>query len=250
MEHQFRKKLNDGELLIGTMITLNSLEVAEILKLAGYDWLFLDAEHGAFQALDMQSILQASGSYTPCLVRVPTNDEVSIKKALDIGAAGIIVPSVNTRKQAEKVVRLSKFPPQGNRGVGLSRASSYGFKFQEYLEKANEETAVIIQVEHIESVKNVEDIVQVKGVDAVFVGPYDLSASLGIMGKVDHPKVTAAVARVTEVCKDAGISLGIFGISAEAVKPYIKRGYTLIAVSADILMLGEVGKQILSQVKT
>ena len=249
MVHQFRKKLRSGELLIGTMITLNSPEVAEIMKLAGYDWLFLDAEHGSLETLEMQRILQAAGSQTPCLVRVSISDEVPIKKALDIGAAGIIAPLVNSQQQAERVVRLAKYAPLGTRGVGLSRAHSYGFKFQEYLEKANEDITVVIQVEHIESVNNIERIAQVKGVDGVFVGPYDLSASLGILGKVNHPKVVAAIERVTEVCQDAGIPLGIFGISAKAVRPYMERGYTLIAVSADIMMLGEAGRQLLSQVK-
>ena len=175
---------------------------------------------------------------TPCIVRVEASAEVPIKKALDIGAAGIIAPMVNSAEQAEQVVRWAKYAPLGTRGVGIGRAHGYGAKFQEYVQHANENVAVIVQAEHIDAVNNIEKIVQVAGVDAVLVGPYDLSASLGRLGEVRHPEVVAAIEHVTQVCQAAQMPLGIFGLSAEAVKPYIERGYTLITVGVDTVLLG------------
>ncbi len=249
MEHQFRQRLQSGELLVGTMVTFGSPEVAEILTGVGFDWLFIDAEHAPFAALDIQRVLQGAGSKMPCLIRLAASEEVLIKKALDIGAAGIIAPMVNSAEQAERVVRWSKYAPVGTRGVGLGRAHGYGMGFQEYIESANQDVAVVIQAEHIEAVENIKAIVQVAGIDGVLIGPYDLSASLGRLGEVEHPEVVAAIGRVTDACQAAGIPLGVFGISAEAVKPYIERGYTLIVAGVDTMMLGTAAGKLLAQVK-
>jgi 2-dehydro-3-deoxyglucarate aldolase len=249
MTHQFRTRLLNGELLIGTVVTLSCPEVAELLAGAGFDWLFLDAEHSPLEARDMQALLQGAGAATPCLVRLSSGEQVPIKKALDIGAAGIIAPQVNSPEQAQAVVRFSKYPPLGARGVGIGRAHGYGLSFQEYVDTANQNVAVIVQAEHIQAVENIESIVSVPGVDGVLVGPYDLSASLGRMGQVDHPEVTGAIDHVTCVCREAGVRLGIFGASPDAVKPYIQKGYTLIAVGGDMLMLGEAARSVLAELK-
>jgi 2-keto-3-deoxy-L-rhamnonate aldolase RhmA len=230
------------------MVTLPSPEIAEILTLVGFDWLFLDAEHGLFDAPSIQSVLQGAGARMPCLVRLAASQEVPVKKALDVGAAGIIAPMVNSAEQAKHVVRLSKYAPLGSRGVGLGRAHGYGLRFDEYVATANEDTAVIVQAEHIQAVENMQEIVKVMGIDAVLVGPYDLSASLGKPGEVNHPQVLSAIERVTSVCRQAGVPLGVFGVSAEAVKPYINRGYTLIVAGVDTVMLGEAAKQLLARV--
>jgi 2-dehydro-3-deoxyglucarate aldolase len=248
MSHSFRERLKARELLVGTMVTLGSPEVAEIMADADFDWLFLDAEHSALGTLDLQRLLQGAGS-TPGVVRVASSAEVPIKKALDIGAAGIIAPLVNSAEQAAQVVRWAKYAPLGTRGVGIGRAHGYGAKFQEYVQQANEHVAVIVQTEHIDAVNNIEAIVQVAGVDAVFVGPYDLSASLGHLGEVRHPEVVAAIEHVTQVCQSAQLPLGIFGLSAEAVKPYIERGYTLITVGVDTVLMGNAARQLLEQVR-
>lgn len=247
MGHEFRKRLLDGDLLVGTMVSLGYPEVGELLAQAGFDWLFLDAEHSPMTPAIMQAVMQGAGREMPCLVRLPSGDEVAIKKALDIGAAGIIVPMVNSAGQAAQMVQWAKYPPQGTRGVGLGRATGYGHAFQEYLDSANEETAVVVQAEHIQAVKNIEAIVGVPGVDAVLIGPYDLSASMGLIGQVAHPEVQEAIGRVTQVCREVNVPLGIFGVTAEAVKPYIKRGYTLIVAGADSIMLGAGAREILQQ---
>src|SRR5512136_769867 len=227
MTPSFRQRLKNHGTLIGTIVSFASPEVAEVLSAAGFDWLFLDAEHNPLDALAIQRIVIGAGS-TPCLVRLARGDEVSIKKALDVGAAGIIAPLINSAEQAAQVVRWAKYAPLGTRGVGVGRAHGYGFAFQEYVSRANDEIAVVVQAEHIDAVNNMEAIVQVPGIDAVLVGPYDLSASLGRLGEVQHPAVVAAIERVTQVCRAAHMPLGIFGMTLEAVKPYIERGYTLV----------------------
>lgn len=249
MLHNFRTKLKNGELLIAPMVTLSCPETAEILSEVGYDWLFLDAEHSTYSPADLQTIIGRVGHTLPCLVRVAAPEEVDIKKALDIGAAGIIAPQVNTTEIAEKVVSYSKYAPAGTRGVGLGRAHGYGFSFDEYLGSANEKGTVVVQAEHIDAVNNIEQIAKVPGIDAVLIGPYDLSASLKKIGKIDHPDVVNAIQHVTDVCRENNIPLGIFGVTVDAVKPYIDQGFTLITVGVDTVMLGQAARKMLGQLK-
>lgn len=246
----FRSRVAARETLIGTMVTLPLAATAEILADAGFDWLFLDAEHGALAVADILGILQAVERDLPCVVRIERADEVAIKRVLDIGAAGIVVPQVNTAETAAAVVRYARYAPDGARGVGLARAHRYGFAFEPYLARANADVAVIVQAEHAEAVENIESIVEVPGVDAVLLGPYDLSASLGRMGELDHPDVRRAVDRVTTVCLDAGMPLGYFGVSAEAVQPMMDRGYSLIVAGVDTLMLGAGARRITDALKS
>jgi 2-dehydro-3-deoxyglucarate aldolase len=248
MDHHFRQRLKSGERLIGTMITLASAETTEVLASVGFDWFFLDNEHSPLEAPHLQRIIQAAGS-TPCIVRVSHSAEVPIKKALDIGAAGIIAPQVNSAEQAAQVVSWAKYAPLGTRGVGIGRAHGYGLKFQEYVNSANDDVAVVVQAEHVDAVNHIEAIVQGPGVDAVLIGPYDLSASLGRLGEVTHPEVVAAIDRVTQACHAAHMPLGIFGLSVQAVQPYIDRGYSLIVVGVDTVLLGTAAKQLLAQVR-
>jgi 2-dehydro-3-deoxyglucarate aldolase len=245
----FRSRLAQGETLLGTMLTLPNASVAEILADAGYDWLFVDGEHGPLETHDILAILQAVGDRIACLVRVPAAGEVSIKQALDLGSDGIIVPQVNSAEEAARVVQWSRYAPQGSRGVGLARAHGHGRRFKEYVETANDRTVVVVQAEHIRAVENIEAIVQVPGIDAVLLGPYDLSASLGKMGQIDDPAVVAAIDHITTVCQQAKIPLGHFGVTAAAVQPFIDRGYTLITAGVDTLFLGQSAGQMLKQLR-
>ena len=249
MFHDFRARLLRKDLLVGTMVTLATPEVAELLSSVGFDWLFLDAEHGALATRDLQALVQAAGAAAPCVVRVEAAAEVPIKKALDIGAAGVIVPQVNSAAQAREVVRFAKYSAQGARGVGVTRAHGYGLRLREDLRDANDQVAVIVQAEHIDAVTQIEEIVRVPGVDAVMIGPYDLSASLRRMGEIDHPEVLAAIDRVTRACHDAGVPLGYFGVSAAAIQPYAARGYTLLVASTDTVLLGQAAQHILGELK-
>lgn len=249
MEQGFRSRIAAGDVLVGTMVTLNSPEVAELLSGVGFDWLFVDAEHSPLGPLELQRIMQGAGRQIPCLVRLPAAGEVPIKKALDSGAAGIIVPQINTAQAAESVVRLAKYAPEGGRGVGVSRAHQYGLSFQAYVDTANEDLAVVVQAEHIEAVQNIEEIVAVPGIDAILVGPYDLSASLGKLGQVNDPEVREAIDRVTGACLYAGVRLGIFGMTAAAVRPYIDAGYTLIVAGIDTVLLGRAAADLLAELR-
>ena len=245
----FRSRLRNRELLVGTMVTIMAPETSEILAKAGFDWLFLDGEHGVFGAPELQAVIGRVDHIIPCIVRVPAAEETPIKKALDVGAAGIVVPQVNSASTAENVVQLCRFPPEGTRGVGLGRAYGYGLEFSDYVSKANENISVIVQAEHIEAVQNINEIARVKGIDAVLIGPYDLSASLGKMGEVNHPDVVKAIDHIAEVCREAKIPLGIFGVDEGAVKPYIDKGFNLIIAGTDTLMLGKAGREIVAHLK-
>jgi 4-hydroxy-2-oxoheptanedioate aldolase len=241
----FRKRLLRGDVLVGTLITLPSAEVAEILAEVGFDWLFIDTEHSPFNAYGAQTILQAAGPGCPCLVRVPANGEVWIKKALDIGAHGIIAPQVNSVADAEAVVRMCKYPPGGTRGVGIGRAHKYGLGFNAYMERANNEIAVILQAETAQAVKNISGIVKVPGIDAIFIGPYDLSAALGKMGQLTDPEVKQAIETIAKACKKAGVRLGIFAATAEAVVPFIQQDFTLLAIGTDGMHMARSAGEVL-----
>ncbi|TWU59257.1 4-hydroxy-2-oxovalerate aldolase [Rubripirellula tenax] len=249
MTNSFRSRLIDHKKLIGTMITLPNAATAEIIADCGFDWLFLDSEHAPLETPDILAILQAVGHRIPCVVRVPSCDEVPIKKVLDLGAQGIVVPLVNTAEQARDVVRFARYAPEGRRGIGLGRAQGYGARFQEYLASANDEVAVIVQAEHAEAVENIDEIVRVPGIDAVFLGPYDLSASLGKVGLFDDSTVTDAINRVTTSCLSANMPLGVFGVSARAVQPFLEQNYTLITVGTDTLFLGTAAKDALMHLR-
>ncbi len=229
----FAARLRAGELLRGTMLTLPSPEVADMVSRCGFDWLFLDGEHGSPTTLEWQRLLMAIGGRCASLLRVPVLGEAPIKTALDLGVDGIIVPMVNSAQQAREAVSWSRYPPAGRRGIGLARAQGYGLEFADYMEHANERLAVVVQAEHIDAVDNIEEIAAVEGLDAVFVGPYDLSASLGKTGAVDDPEVVAAIDRVTRVCRARGLALGYFGVSADSVLPYVERGFNLVCAGTD-----------------
>ncbi|MDX1616152.1 MAG: aldolase/citrate lyase family protein [Candidatus Promineifilaceae bacterium] len=244
-----RQRLAQAELLLGTMVTLPAPEVTELLSQVGFDWLFLDAEHAPLDAARLQRLIQAAGATLPCLVRLPTAAEVAVKQALDVGAAGIIAPQVNSAETAAAVVGWARYAPQGNRGVGITRAHGYGARFAEYMATANEATTVVVQIEHSQAVEQIEAIVAVPGIDAALVGPYDLSASMGMPGQVQNPAVQAAIERVTAVCRAADMPMGIFGLDAAAVRPYIDQGYRLIVAGVDTLMLHETAATLLRQLR-
>ena len=229
----FTTRLREQQLLIGTMLTLPSPETAEIVSKCGFDWLFLDGEHGPASVLDWQRVMQAVGGRAACILRVPSCSEENIRKALDIGADGVIVPMVNSEAQARDAVAWARYSPTGRRGAGLARAHGYGLEFPQYMKRANDEIALVLQAEHIDAVNDIESIASVQGVDAIFVGPYDLSASLGRMGQLDHPDVLAAIEKITVACKARSMPLGYFGTTAASVKPYVDAGYSLVCAGTD-----------------
>jgi 2-dehydro-3-deoxyglucarate aldolase/4-hydroxy-2-oxoheptanedioate aldolase len=245
----FRRKLKEGKPLIGTIQTLSALEITEIFTVAGFDWLFIDMEHTVLDVPAVQRILQTAQGRIAGIVRVPAGEEVWVKRVLDAGAEGLIFPQVNSAGQAKKIVQLCKYSPEGNRGVGISRAQGYGMRFNEYVETANRDTAVIIQIEHIEAVKNIEAIVQVPGIDAIFIGPYDLSGSMGKIGKVADPEVQEKIKIALTAGLKAGLAVGIFTLNPADVKRFIEKGYTLLTLGIDVMFFSGAARQALREVK-
>ncbi len=249
MSQTLKARLKAGDLLYGTLLTFGATEVADIVAGVGFDWLFVDAEHGALDPRDVLAILQTVGGRVPCLVRVPMLDEAWIKRALDAGADGVIIPQVSTAEQAERAVRFAHFAPRGTRGLGTSRANRYGNSMAGVLDRAREQTVVVVQAETGESIKNIESIARVPDLDAVFVGPFDLSASLGRPGEVDHPEVKKAIGRVAEACRGAGVRTGIFALGAAGLKSRPAEGFTLLAAGVDSRLLGGALEALLQDLK-
>lgn len=248
MATNFRHRLIAHEKLVGTMLTLPVPAVAEVIADAGFDWLFIDAEHGAMDVHQVHAILQAVDHKIACVVRVPGCDEMWIKRVLDMGAAGIIIPQANSLQTVQSAVQYSRYAPLGQRGVGLGRAHGYGFAFQEYVDRANDDVALIVQAEHWQAVDQIEEIVKVEGVDGVLLGPYDLSASLGKMGQLDDPEVAHRIQHVIDACKAANLPCGSFGVTADSVNSYARSGCSLLAVGTDALLLGQSASAMLSAV--
>ena len=249
MKFILKEKLKGEEPLIGTMLTLPSPEIAELISSMGYDWVFIDGEHSSLDFSQIQLLLQCLVPGCSGVVRVPLLDEVWIKKALDSGAEGIIVPNVKTPEEAAKVVSLCKYPPGGTRSVGIARAHTWGLGFKKYVETVNDDLAIIIQLEHADAFARIDDILDVPGYDAVFIGPYDYSASVGKMGKVDDEEIQRGIAVVREKCFRKKIPLGIFGVNAKAVKPYICQGFMLINSGIDFLHLKESAEENLAALR-
>jgi 2-dehydro-3-deoxyglucarate aldolase/4-hydroxy-2-oxoheptanedioate aldolase len=184
------------------------------------------------------------------IVRVPGNDAIWIKRILDTGCDGILVPMVNTTDEALQVVQSSKYPLEGRRSVGLSRAHKYGPGFKDYVENANRDLVIMIQIEHEEGVKNIDEILKVKGIDSIFIGPYDLSASMGLTGQLGHPDVKAAINLVKDKCRQGGLPYGIFGMSAESLIAEVRDGCTFILCGVDAAILVNSYKDLLKTLKS
>ena len=244
----FRNALTSGQPLNGLLITIPSPEVVEIVSRAGFDWLFFDLEHSSIGIDTLQNLLRCVPDSCFAAVRVPETTSTYVARVLEAGAEGVIFPRISTEEQARKAVSLCKYPPLGNRGVGVSRAQGYGTTFSEYLEVANERIACILQIEDELGAKNASKISAVDGVDALFVGPYDLSMSMGIPGEVAHENIKKIIRRLPEVIsKETG--LGILTTDMAAVKEYTGFGYNLMACGIDTQLLSNGARELLKAVE-
>ncbi len=237
---------------LGSWITLNHPSIAEIMSDAGFDWLCIDMEHSVTDYFEAQQLIMAIQSKgLKAFVRVGENNSRIIKRILDAGADGIIVPSVSSREEAIKAVQSVKYPPFGKRGVGLSRAQSYGFGFEFYKDEKAKKIKLIVQIEHIDAVRNLESIIEVDGVDGTFIGPYDLSGSMGKPGRYDDDDVKEALLRYETVAKRYNKLIGFHVIQPnyDLVVEKMNKGYNFIAFSLDILFLGTIAREQMSQLK-
>ena len=231
-----KEKLKRGDVAVGAWNMIPHPNVAEMMAGEDFDWICVDMEHTAQDFQTLENIARAvKGSGKDLLVRLPSCDEVAAKKALDCGADGIIVPCVNTKEEAERAVAIAKYPPEGIQGASLARCTDYGRNFHCYFKRANDSVLVVIMLEHIDAVKHVDEILSVPGIDATFIGPYDLSSSMGLAGQLDHPEVLAAQKTLLDACIKQGVPPGFHIVPNDPpqVKERIEMGFRFIALGLD-----------------
>eukprot|EP00667_Euglena_gracilis_P019557 EG_transcript_20971 len=241
----FRQRLKTRQPLYGLYASYCVPDIVEMYAHhCGLDWLWLDMEHTAASLETMQRMLvAASGSGCAALVRAPWNDHVWIKRILDMGPDGIILPMVNTKAEAEAAVRACFFPPHGARSVGVTRGMGYGATMARHLATAHEELVVVCQVETGQAVDNAEQLAAVDRVDAFLIGPFDLSGSLGHLADIGHPTVQAAIRHVIEVCTRAGKPVGILAKDPADTRQWVGRGMSLVATGVDCVIFGNAVRQ-------
>ena len=249
---RIKDKISKGELVIGVGVSLGDPVVSEILCHCGFDFVWIDYEHGALdrKLIDLH-IMAIRGCGVAPFVRIPWNDPVLAKPILDMGPAAIIFPFIKTVEDARLAVSSCKYPPEGIRGFGPRRANNYyTINTKDYLNLSRSEPWVILQIEHKDAVANIEEIVKVNGVDSIVIGPCDLSGSIGLLGKTDHPENVKLIDKISSVCNNAkmpfGASIGINDF--EVYKAWIERGVCWLECGNDIPYLVQGGKRSIKDV--
>ena len=243
-----RVRLADEQADVGTIISLPDPRLLELAALAGSKWIFLDCEHGSVAPADLGRVLAGAPEGVPVLVRLPSNDEIWVKQALDAGAAGVICPVVEDAATAERLVRWAKYPPQGARSIGIGRAHGYGLSVGPYLEVANATTSVVVQIESITGALALDEILAVEGLGGVFIGPYDLSASMGLVGQPDAPTVQDVIADIVRLCRSKGVPVGRFYPTGQAYADAHDRDpLDFVAIGIDLVLLANALRDNLTQ---
>jgi len=229
----FKERMKGGDVLIGSVIETPEPDVAELMGTIGFDWFWIDMEHCPLDVKHVQTILQALGrSETATLVRVPWNDPVYVKRVLDLGPTGVIIPWINNVEEARKAVMACKYPPEGVRGCGPRRPTWYR-DFTNYVREANENVVVVVQIETADAVRNLMEIISVPGVDGTIVGPADLSASLGHLGYPDNPEVLDAIKTIVDMHRGTAVCPGIAS-NPEDAERHIEMGFRLVNIGSDL----------------
>lgn len=249
VDNRVKRMLRDGKKTAGAWLQIASPFTAEILARAGFDWLIVDMEHGPGDILTLVGQLQAmNGSGVVPLVRAPWNDFVTIKRILDAGVYGLLVPYINSGEEAAAAVRACRYPPHGIRGVaGSPRAQGYGQNVREYLERANDAILLMVAAETPTAVANLDAILAVEGVDGVFIGPMDLATSMGHLGNPAHPSVQQAIAGIEQKVLAAGKVLGTISSTWEQAQGLYARGYQMVMLMADGVSLAKQAADSVSQ---
>jgi 4-hydroxy-2-oxoheptanedioate aldolase len=235
-----RRRLAAGEPSVGTWLAIPAPEAAEYVSQLGFDWLVVDAEHNPIDIRTLAQMFMAmAASDTAPMVRIPWNSGENFKRVLDAGAWGVVVPMVNSREEAERAVEASRFYPQGDRSVGGGRhAMSFGTEGPQYRRHANDEILLVLQIEHIRGVENADAILSVPGVDACFIGPNDLAASmgmgLGVPLESDDPRLMEAIAHIRETCVKHGVAPGIHCSGAAGINQRIGEGFQFCAMASEL----------------
>lgn len=244
--NNFKERLLSGECLYGTWLNLASHMTAEIVGAAGFDWVVIDMEHGPGDFSNLICQMQGlSGSDTVPLVRVAANDSVIIKRTLDTGAQGIVIPLVNSAEETKMAVKAVKYPPKGIRGVArMTRAAGFGTNFRDYFDLADKKILTAVQIETREAVDNVFDIAGIDGIDMLFVGPLDLTTSLEVQGQLDHNKTQKALRRIEKAAQDNKKILGILIGNVEQALKFKERGYCFIGVGSEGALLNTSAREL------
>ena len=237
---------------LGSWITLNHFSIAEILADSGFDWLCIDMEHSVtdyYEAQQLIMTIQSKG--LKAYVRVGENNDRIIKRVLDAGADGIIVPMVNNEDEAKKAINSVKYPPHGKRGVGLSRAQDYGFGFENYKNNKAKKIKLIVQIEHIDAINNLDDILSLKEIDGTFIGPYDLSGSMGKPGNYNDDDVIQILKKYESTVKKYDKLVGFHVIKPDHQEDLkkIQKGYNFIGFSLDTLFLGSLARDEIKKIR-
>jgi 4-hydroxy-2-oxoheptanedioate aldolase len=232
-----RGRVLSGELMVGTFGVLSPAAL-EVMGSAGFDFVCLDAEHSPLDRGTLEHLIRAAEiAKMPPMVRVPGHSPEAIAGALDSGAQAILVPRVNNASEAAAVVSAFRYPPQGKRGAGPGRSTLYGAAVMEYVAKANESLLLAVQVESAEAVENIESIIKVEGIDLIFIGPGDLSISLGLTRAEDQKKLTAVIRHVVSVCRTAAMPVGLFRFSPADLDSWLAAGVTFFIIASDGIFL-------------
>ena len=239
-----REKLRNGQVSLGSWMQLPHASVAEIMGQGGFDWVAVDLEHGSIAQHQLPDLFRALelGSTLP-LVRVAVAEPRDCKAALDAGAGGIIAPMIESREQLERVVAACRWPPAGTRGVGFSRANLFGRHFEAYSKEA-QQPLIVAQIEHVRAVLNLKDILRVPGLDAIMIGPYDLSASLGLTAQFEHPDFKSQLELIKTAAGEAKIPAGVHVVepSSQALNGAVANGFRFIAYSIDAVFLEKASR--------
>jgi 2-dehydro-3-deoxyglucarate aldolase/4-hydroxy-2-oxoheptanedioate aldolase len=252
-DRSFRDRVLAGETLFGLWLDLSSPASAELCALAGYDWLMIDLEHGAGTEADLLGMFHAvaaAGGGSAALVRPQSGERIRVGRALDLGAAGIMVPRLESADEAREAVTYLRYPPGGIRGVATRvRGAGLGSVAHGDVRRLNDRVVGIIQIESVGGLRDADEIAAIDGVDVLFVGPADLSHSLGIPGRFDDPAYTAALDRVVAACRAHGKAAGILVYDAAVVPPLLERGFTFVGVGADAALVADGAKRLLAAVR-
>ncbi|MBA7536066.1 5-keto-4-deoxy-D-glucarate aldolase [subsurface metagenome] len=251
-KNYLKKALQDGKVVFGPFLKFTDPAVVEIMGFAGFDFVIIDEEHGPISMESAQNMIRAAESVniTP-VIRVSNNDEALILRALDIGAQGIEIPQINSKSDAVRAVKSVKYSPRGERGVcRYVRVANYSsMDKSKYFESANKETMIIAHIEGVQGINNLDEILSVSEIDVVFIGPYDLSQSLGILGQVKHPLVIEKMKEVVSKCKESKVAAGTFADDIETAKTWISLGIQYMSFSVDVGILYNASKNIINKLK-
>ncbi len=239
--NRFKAGLTSGQRQLGIWNTIGGNTVPELLGGSGFDWVLVDCEHSAVETVEVLPALQAIGQNpdTSAVVRVAANDPTLFKRVLDMGAQTIMVPYVQTEYEAAVAVHAMRYGPNGMRGMaGMTRATRYG-QVEDYFNKAEDELCLVVQIETLEGLRNMDAIAQTDGVDAVFIGPSDLSASMGLRGQLTHPDVDKAITDAITQLVDLGVPAGVMALDPAVADRYLAHGASFVAVAVDLVLLAD-----------